>query len=103
MMRRWPGSTSNGPYSGRASGAGGRLHDEAAVEALAGAEPVGADLVADGARHAVRGLPSLLVVGGERQVREHLPSLAPQLRLVARDRHVADRALVLDRAAADFG
>src|SRR5438128_485782 len=74
-----------------------RLDNEAAVEALRRTEPVFTYLMAHGARYAVGRLPSLFVVGGERQMREYLSAFAAQLRLVPRDRHVADRAVVLDR------
>ena len=85
------------PVLGSRIGPGGRLHDEAAVVALARSEALGADLMAHGARDAVGRLTPFLFVGRERQMREHAPLFAAQLRLVPRNRHMADRALVLDR------
>ena len=92
---------SNGPYSGRALRGFRRLDYEAAVEALARAEFFVADLVAHGAVHAIRGLSAGFLSSPNGRC-ENLPLLALQLGLVARDRHVADRALVLD-VRADSG
>ena len=65
------------------AGAAGRrrLHHEAAVEALARAEPVGRDLVAHRARHAVSRQAMQLgaVLAGDGQVREHLAVAAGRL------------------------
>src|SRR6185503_12372262 len=57
-----------------------RLDDEAAVEALRPAKPLGCDLMTDGARHAVGGFPPVVVTGIEWQMGEHLGTLATQLR-----------------------
>src|SRR4051812_19810350 len=75
----------------------GRFDDEPAVEALGRTEPVFTYLMAHGARHAIGRGPAVLVLAGKRQMREDLTAFAAQLRLVPRDRHVADRAVVLDR------
>src|SRR5258706_14719183 len=73
----------------------GGVHDESAVEALGRAEPIGADLMAHRAGNAVGRLATLLVAHIEREMREDLSLPAAQLGLVARDRHVARRALIL--------
>ena len=73
-----------------------RVDLEAADEALALAEVVRRDLMADRAGHAVGGQAIAGLRLDERQVREHFALVARELRFVPRGRHVADRALVLD-------
>ena len=91
----------------RAEGAAGvpsgerRGDDEVAVEALARAEPVGGDLVADRARHAVAGQRvecGARVAGRIREMREDRALSAGRVRDLLRRRQVAGRALVLDLA-----
>ena len=72
---------------------------EVAVEAVARAEPVGSDLMADRARDAVGGQSAerrLTGAPGDGQVREHLALAARGARDLLRRRHVARGALVLD-------
>ncbi len=85
---------------GAASSVGERRRDdEVAVEALAGAKPVGRDLVADRARHAVAGHKferTRTVVA----ILPKYPSVSAScLRRFMRSRHMAGGALVLDLGA----
>ena len=78
----------------------GLLHHEAAGEALLGAQILTADLMAHGAGHAVLCLRAFAIAMlAKRQEGEHLALFAPRFRLVARDRHVANGALVLHLSA----
>ncbi len=101
-----PGGTGHDPRVPRLGGVGaedlalpggiGSADDEAADESLPRPQLVFGDLVAEGAGHPV---PRQLVLRASRdepQVGEDRPLLPRPRRLVARHRHVADRAFVLD-------
>src|ERR1044071_258351 len=74
----------------------GTVDDEAAVETFASADLFPGDLVTDGAGDPVGGLTMLGVVGTNGEMRENFALFAAELRFIARDRHMADGALVFN-------
>src|SRR5581483_11567341 len=73
-----------------------RIHDKAAVKTFARAKFFLSNLMTHGARNAVFGLASALFLFIEGKMYKHLAQMAVQFCLVPRNRHVADRALVLN-------
>ena len=90
---------SNGPNILLAPVGDGGAITKPADEALRRAQAIRRDLMTHRARHAVGGERAVAVGAAlDGKVREHLAFAAVGVRLCARHRHVAGRALVLDRA-----
>jgi hypothetical protein len=70
------------------------VHHEPAIEAVRSAEPLFADLMAHGTRHAVFRLLALLVLRGEWKMGKHLALHAVKVRFVSCHGHVADGTFV---------